>query len=63
MTSREVGSHAQNDNKMKEEEEFIGSLANRAQTCNDEEAENTDGNDSNLNELGVERSRFHAEEK
>jgi hypothetical protein len=46
---------------MKEEEEFIGSLANRTQTDNDEEAESTDGKDSNLNELLAERSWFQAD--
>jgi hypothetical protein len=47
---------------MKEEEEFIGSLTNRTQTDDDEEAESTDSEDSNLNDLPVEGSWFHAKE-
>ena len=47
---------------MKEEEEFVCSLANRAQTNNDETAESTEGKDPNLDELLLERSWFHAKE-
>ena len=54
--------HAHNHNKMKAEEKFVGGLANRAQANDNKEGESANGKDSNLNELLVERSRFHATE-
>lgn len=54
--------YAQNHDKMKEKENFIGSLANRAQADNKKEAESTDGEDPNLDELQTERSWFHTKE-
>lgn len=47
---------------MQEKEKFVGSLANRAQADNEEEAESTDGKDSNFDEFRVEGSWFHAKE-
>ena len=54
--------HAHYHDGMHEEEEFIGSLTNRAQTDNDEKAENTDGKDSGLVDLLMGSPWFHAKE-
>ena len=51
--------YTQNHDKMQEKENFVGSLANRAQADNKKEAETTDGKDPNLDEFHAERSRSH----
>jgi hypothetical protein len=54
--------HAQNQDKMQEKENFVGGLAKRAQADDEKEAESTDGNDPDLDELPVESLWFHPKE-
>ena len=48
--------YLQNHGKMQKVEKFVGSLANRAQADNDEEAESGDGKNSDLDKLRMEGS-------
>jgi len=50
--------HAQNRDKMQEEEKFVGSLANGTQADKEEETKSTNGKDSILDELRLETSWF-----
>ena len=48
---------------MQEEKEFVGTLTNRAQADNEEEAESTNSENTNLSNLLVEKYRFHSEKQ